>query len=122
VGLVASRRRGLAVMDALPVDEELKARVHTPAGLEIGARTPEEVALSILAEIVAVRPRPRPPDPPPVAAVAGAGLATDPVCGMSVRVSPGAWHAADPAGADVWFCGRGCRDAYQADPASYGRG
>jgi xanthine dehydrogenase accessory factor len=122
VGLVASRRRGQAVMDALPVDEELKARVHTPAGLDIGARTPEEVALSILAEIVAVRPRPRPADPPPVATVAGAGQATDPVCGMSVRVGPGAWHLTDPNGTDVWFCGRGCRDAYQADPGSYRRG
>jgi xanthine dehydrogenase accessory factor len=122
VGLVASRRRGRAVMDALSIDEDLKARVHTPAGLDIGARTPEEVALSILAEIVAVRPRPRPADAPPVAAKAGAGLATDPVCGMSVRVGPGAWHLTDPGGADVWFCGRGCRDAYQADPASYRRG
>jgi xanthine dehydrogenase accessory factor len=121
VGLVASRRRGRTVVDALPVNEELKARVHTPAGLDIGARTPEEVALSILAEIVAVRPRPHPADPP-VAAVVGAGLTTDPVCGMSVRVGPGAWHVTDPGGADVWFCGRGCRDAYQADPASYGRG
>jgi xanthine dehydrogenase accessory factor len=122
VGLVASRRRGRTVVDALPVDEELKARVRTPAGLDIGARTPEEVALSILAEIVAVRPRPRPADPPPVAGVAGAGLATDPVCGMSVRAGPGAWHLTDPDGTDVWFCGRGCRDAYQADPASYCRG
>jgi xanthine dehydrogenase accessory factor len=122
VGLVASRRRGRAVVDALPVDEELKTRVHTPAGLDIGARTPEEVALSILAEIVAARPRPRPTEPRPVAAVAGAALATDPVCGMSVRVGPGAWHLTDPGSGDVWFCGRGCRDAYQADPPSYRRG
>jgi xanthine dehydrogenase accessory factor len=121
VGLVASRRRGRTVVDALPVGEELKARIHTPAGLDIGARTPEEVALSILAEIVAVRPRPRPAARQPVAGVAGAGWATDPVCGMSVRVDPGAWHVADPDGGDVWFCGRGCRDAYQADPASYRR-
>jgi xanthine dehydrogenase accessory factor len=57
VGLVASRRRGAAVVGALEVSDDDKARVHTPAGLDIGARTPEEIALSILAEIVATRRR-----------------------------------------------------------------
>ena len=54
VGLVASRRRGAAVLDALAVDDDSRKRVRTPAGLDIGARTPPEVALSILAEIVDV--------------------------------------------------------------------
>jgi xanthine dehydrogenase accessory factor len=52
IGLVASRKRGQAVLADLDVSDE---RVHTPAGLDIGARTPEEIALSILAEIVATR-------------------------------------------------------------------
>lgn len=56
VGLVASAERGRAVVDTLAVSDELKAQVHTPAGLDLGARTSEEVALSILAEIVASRP------------------------------------------------------------------
>ncbi len=64
VGLVASRRRGTAVVGSLDVSDEDRARVHTPAGLDIGARTPEEIALSILAEIVASR-RAR-TTPPPV--------------------------------------------------------
>ncbi|HEX5618200.1 MAG TPA: XdhC family protein [Solirubrobacteraceae bacterium] len=64
VGLVASRRRGQAVVAELEVSDDDKARVHTPAGLDIGARTPEEIALSILAEIVASR---RPQLPPPTA-------------------------------------------------------
>jgi xanthine dehydrogenase accessory factor len=67
VGLVASRRRGAAVIAELAVGDDDRARVHTPAGLDIGARSPEEIALSILAEIVATRrpqtaPAPMPED------------------------------------------------------------
>jgi xanthine dehydrogenase accessory factor len=64
VGLVASRKRGKAVVDSLEVSDDDRARVHTPAGLDIGARTPEEIALSIVAEIVSTR-RAR-TTPPPV--------------------------------------------------------
>jgi xanthine dehydrogenase accessory factor len=55
VGLVASRKRGAAVAASLDVTENDRGRLHTPAGLDIGARSPEEIALSILAEIVATR-------------------------------------------------------------------
>jgi xanthine dehydrogenase accessory factor len=58
VGLVASKKRGAAVIDELRaegVSEELLQTLETPAGLDIGARTPAEVALSILARIIEVR-------------------------------------------------------------------
>jgi xanthine dehydrogenase accessory factor len=55
VGLVASRKRGAVVAASLDVTEDDRRRLHTPAGLDIGARTPEEIALSILAEIIATR-------------------------------------------------------------------
>jgi xanthine dehydrogenase accessory factor len=58
VGLVASRRRGAALIDELRAEgvaDELLDRLETPAGLDIGARTPMEVALSIVARIVEVR-------------------------------------------------------------------
>ncbi len=58
VGLLASRSRGRKTLEALRkqgVSKEFLDRVRTPVGLDIGARSPEEIALSILAEIVAVR-------------------------------------------------------------------
>lgn len=106
IGLVASRKRGSAVVSALPVDEDHKARIRTPAGLDIGAATAEEVALSILAEIVRGQPRQAREGHPLVANVC---TAVDPICGMSVTVTPDALHVDD-----VYFCGPGCMKAYQA--------
>ncbi|MBP3880309.1 MAG: XdhC family protein [Lachnospiraceae bacterium] len=58
IGLMGSRRRVRIVMDALKeegIDSEVLDRVHTPIGLNIGGETPEEIAVSILAEIIEVK-------------------------------------------------------------------
>jgi len=58
VGLIGSRRRTRATFGrarALGISDEFLARVQTPIGLDIGAETPKEIALSILAEIIAVQ-------------------------------------------------------------------
>jgi xanthine dehydrogenase accessory factor len=136
VGLIASPKRGSAVVAALDVDDDLRARVHTPAGFDIGARTAPEIALSILAEIVSERPRAAPVAPTGEldAEVARAhdagdahggvahelgGTGTDPVCGMSVVRELSSLHL-EHHGELVWFCGSGCKKAFAADPASYG--
>jgi xanthine dehydrogenase accessory factor len=52
IGLVASRVRGASILDGLNLSEAERARVHTPVGLAIGARTAAEIAVSIVAEII----------------------------------------------------------------------
>ncbi|HEY6654704.1 MAG TPA: XdhC family protein, partial [Solirubrobacterales bacterium] len=134
VALVASEVRGRAVRESLDLSEEERARLHTPAGLEIGAEIPEEIALAILAEIVALRPEgdagraPRrratgieaaPTDAPEPdrAAPAAVGLSTeiaiDPVCGMEVAVSEASIQL-ERDGELHYFCSEGCRDTFSA--------
>jgi xanthine dehydrogenase accessory factor len=114
VGLVASRRRGSAVAATL----EGGAAVHTPAGLDIGARSPGEVALAILAEIASVRPRRRAAGSAGPSPVEGSGLRVqDPVCNMVIAAS-GAEHL-DHGGVTYWFCGPGCRAAFLDAPDRY---
>jgi xanthine dehydrogenase accessory factor len=117
VALVASPRRGRAVLAGLGADAR---GVHSPAGLDIGARTPQEVALSVLAQLVSLRPAPRPaPAPGRLLPVVAAATAVDPVCGMDVAVSPASLQL-EQAGRTWYFCGPGCRQAFADNPARYG--
>ena len=112
VGLVASRKRGAAVIDTLREDGvagELLDRVDTPAGLDIGARTPAEVALSILASIIEVRRR---TSTAPRSWAAAPPTAVDPICGMTVVVSADSLSVAF-AGDTHYFCGEGCLRAFE---------
>jgi xanthine dehydrogenase accessory factor len=116
VGLVASRRRGAAVVEALRADgvpEEQLRRLRTPAGLDIGAERPEEIALSILAEIVKVERARHAP-----LVDAGPPRAIDPVCGMTVEACDASPHL-DYDRRRLWFCGEGCRQAFEQDPARH---
>ena len=114
IGLVASRRRGAAVLAALEVSDEEKARIHTPAGLDIGGRTAPEIALSVLAEIVQERRAGQLPHP----VAAEPASAIDPVCGMTVAAVEASHHA-EVDGVVYWFCAPGCRRAFLKDPGSY---
>jgi xanthine dehydrogenase accessory factor len=121
VGLVASRVRGSAVaaeLRAEGVAEERLATLETPAGLDIGARTPEEIALSILARIVAVRRREQAVSVRVVAPARELATAIDPVCGMAVAAAEPTPHV-DHDGRRVYFCCDGCRTAFEHDPPRY---
>jgi xanthine dehydrogenase accessory factor len=109
VALVASRVRGAAVAEALEVPAELRQQLHTPAGLDIGARTPAEIAIAILAQLIAEHHAPPASAPAPVAIRAAS--ATDPNCAMEVAVTDATPHL-DAPGGRVYFCCSGCKDAY----------
>ncbi len=101
IGLVASAKRA----SSLGLDEESRARVRSPAGLDLGPSSQEEIAVAILAELVAWR-HTRSQD-------VLVEYATDPVCGMSVAVA-GAQHTLERDGTTYYFCGAHCRRKFEA--------
>ncbi len=105
VALVSSRKRAEAMLSSLGLSDEKRRRLKFPAGLDIGAVTAEEIALSILAEMVQVR-RSR-----PSVAAAEPTLARDPICGMTVDVAT-ARHVLEKDGAKYYFCCSGCKEKF----------
>jgi xanthine dehydrogenase accessory factor len=130
VGLIASEKRGGAVVASLNVDDALRQQVRTPAGLRLGGTTPAEIALGVLAELVQVRARAGSSTRPmehrhlgdehegPTDGGNGSITATDPVCGMTVLAAEPTPHA-EHEGMTIWFCSDACRAAYQKDPERY---
>jgi xanthine dehydrogenase accessory factor len=122
IGLVGSRRRGAAVLGYLAergLPEELLDRVTVPAGLDLGKVAHQEIAVAILAELVALRAAGA------LAGAAGPGAAerpaaeaADPVCGMTVTAGR-AGRPLERDGQTYYFCGAGCRAAFEKDPAAY---
>ena len=114
IGLVASARRAAVVLDALRergLGEDALARVHSPAGLDLGPATQPEIAVAILAQLVAWRHT----------RVGGEAVlleATDPVCGMTVAVEA-AGDAVVHEGVSYYFCSAGCRGRFEAEPSRY---
>ncbi len=138
VGLVASPTRAAVVRtwlrDETGLAEDRIAALRAPAGLDLGAETAGEVAISILAELVEVR-RGRAafvaaPGPATIAGRArSAGeeapgpivddiVLVDPVCGMTVDRKD-ARHLAEYGGVVYAFCAMSCRTRFIRDPASY---
>lgn len=118
VGLVASSKRATEVMSWLRgrgVSEEAIVRVRAPAGLDLGATTHEEIAVSILAELVAWRAG---GGARPVVSINPPEVAIDPVCQMEVDVATARW-VSEHAGQKYYFCAPGCQKSFEADPARF---
>lgn len=119
VALVASRKRFQSARELLAgagISEELLDRVKAPAGLDISASSPEEIAISILAEVIARR------SSLPIPADRGASqpveIAIDTVCGMEVEVAT-ARHIAEFWGTRYYFCCAACQRKFENEPGRY---
>jgi xanthine dehydrogenase accessory factor len=122
VGLVASRRRGEALVGTLAdrgVPRHLLDRIRVPVGLDLGHTSHREIAVAILAELVQRRAAGE-----LVSDVASGPAATAPaeardlVCGMTVAADASS-HPYEHDGETYYFCCAGCRDRFAADPAAY---
>ncbi|HZC73253.1 MAG TPA: XdhC family protein [Jatrophihabitans sp.] len=119
VGLVASRKRGEAVLGYLAdrgVPADRLERVRVPVGLDLGATSHREIAVAVLAELVQLRAS----GALAVAAEPAADVATavDPVCGMTVDLRPDAIRF-DHEGHTYYFCCAGCRSAFEKAPDEF---
>ena len=119
VGLVAGSKRADAVAENLRgrgIPEADLARIRAPAGLNLGRLTNRELAVAIMADLVARRASGElsrwgaVPEAP--------ATALDPVCDMTVLVADAKYHSTHD-GADYWFCAPGCKKAFDADPATF---
>jgi xanthine dehydrogenase accessory factor len=120
IGLVAAEKRASSLLRLLRergFDDAQLARVHAPAGLDLGPVENAEIAVAVLADLVARRA---------TGSFGGAGRAAtpgrreaiDPVCGMTVFVDGAKYHATYE-GRDYWFCAPGCLQAFERDPAAF---
>ena len=126
LGLVASRRRGEAVLGYLAdrgVPQDQLDRVHAPAGLDLGKTSHEEIAVAVLAELVQLRAAGAFADlPAPGRNEARTELkfaaALDPVCGMTVTADASA-RPLERDGVTYYFCCAGCRRTFEENPDAY---
>ncbi|MBI4594216.1 MAG: XdhC family protein [Candidatus Rokubacteria bacterium] len=121
VSFVASRKRAAAVVESLRrrgVPAERLGSLKAPAGLDLGAVTPAEIAVSILAEIVHVGRSWKPPaaDGTDREGSRGGTEAIDPICGMTVDTTS-ARHRSETPGGTVFFCCPRCKETFDRQSA-----
>jgi xanthine dehydrogenase accessory factor len=115
VSLVASRKRTTAILGRLSqrgVAADRLGRLKAPAGLDLGAVTPAEIAISILAEIVQHHRGDKTLEAEPAVATVTPTEAIDPICGMTVEIAT-ARHRSEAGGRTTYFCCAGCKATFE---------
>jgi len=122
VAFVASKTKSQKVFDYLRekgITEERLKQVRAPAGLDIGAASPQEIAVSILAQIIQVRGAGKAhTTAQPALQAADAKKVRDPVCGMMVNPAS-ARQKSEYQNKSFYFCCVGCKQAFDKAPEKY---
>lgn len=123
ISFIASHAKARKIVDLLAekgMPPEMLNRIKAPAGLPIGTSTSQEIAVSILAEIIQVKKtdvvqaaRQQVPEPRPVSEAA-----TDPVCGMIVDKDAPNYHS-EYEGRSFNFCCAGCKQKFDKQPGRF---
>ena len=120
LAFVASKKKAEMVFQYLESSgfspEQVK-QIKAPAGLDIKARLPEEVALSILAEIITEIRTALPAIQKP-GVKKETDSAMDPICGMSVNKAK-AKYTSEHEGSTYYFCCAGCKQTFEKEPEKY---
>lgn len=124
LAFVASRKKAASIYGDLRQqgiqNNQLKT-IRTPAGLDIQAKLAEEVAISILAEIIEdFRKVPTEVEAKPTEELilTNADFYMNPVCGIPVQKST-AKHVLEHKGENVYFCCDGCKVTFEKEPDKY---
>jgi xanthine dehydrogenase accessory factor len=124
-GFVASLKKRTALFNTLleqGIEKDKIEAIHSPAGIDINAKTPEEVAVSILAEIIQEKNKLHPTGFNEFFGT-GTGAAPpqyyiNPVCGIPVDIN-NPKHVVEYNHENVYFCCDGCKVQFDADPEKY---
>lgn len=125
IGLIASRTRSRSVLGYLRdrgLSDQDIARVHTPAGLDLGHLEHREIAVAVLAQLVSLKGRHELNARVGTAVVAAPATAVDPVCGMTLETAGARFTAelaGDMTGAIYYFCCPACRKSFVETPSDY---
>lgn len=123
ISFVSSHKKANSVLMALKregISHDQLVRIKTPAGLDINAKTPEEVAISILAQIIEHRRNYEKVNEDQ--SVDQDGISSDlyvnPVCNIPVQKST-AKHVLEYNDEKVYFCCDGCKESFEKEPEAY---
>jgi len=121
LAFVASRKKAGAIVKYLVergYSEEQVNQIKAPAGIDIRAKKPEEVALSILAEVIQNLHKPDDASSEDKILPDSQEFTSDPVCGMKVDMG-NAYYKSAYKGETFYFCCVSCQHSFDKDPEKY---